>query len=144
MQTLTVSCPQGHQLHAPLRAIGKTLPCPICKEMVAVSECGPIAKASETKPATVMRKDSVESNAQRSISRPHMQPAEKRDPLSDTGVMRILGDFVAPTQEIEPDNTQNVRTCPLCSCDVSEAVSVCKNCKCYIGPSPDFFKQFAE
>ncbi|EMI57684.1 hypothetical protein [Rhodopirellula sallentina] len=129
MQSQTITCPQGHQLRASKRVFGKTLPCPVCKQLLTVPLFPP---PPETDPVA------ADASA----------PEEKKDSLSDTGVMRILGDYVARDEEHARDKSvdekaRTVRSCPVCDSSLSEAVTICKNCKCYVGPTPDFFKQFA-
>ncbi|PHQ34883.1 hypothetical protein CEE69_13555 [Rhodopirellula bahusiensis] len=65
---------------------------------------------------------------------------EDRDPLSDTGVMRILGvqDALPPPTTVEPEKT---RCCPRCDVNISAKANVCQHCQCYVGGIPDFLKQ---
>lgn len=144
MQSHTVICPQGHHLRASQRVVGKTLPCPVCKEMVIVDASSAVPPSHLASPSRVNSPVGRDSTKQESISRLAPAPGEKRDTLSDTGVMRILGDFVAPRVEPVVEDERKFRSCPVCGCDVVESASVCKTCQCYIGPSPDFFKNFAK
>ena len=62
--------------------------------------------------------------------------------ISDTAVMRILGDAPAstdPESHVEPQS--GLKTCYSCGGPVSEAASVCKSCRNSIGVLPDFFSQ---
>lgn len=104
--SLLVTCPQGHQLRAPERAIGKTLPCPLCRQMVSVKAAKPS--------------------------------------LSDTGVMRILENFVPPAEPTPPVELPHLRQCPVCSGGVADASSVCGHCHCYVGLSPDFLREISD
>lgn len=119
-EMLLVTCPEGHRLRASEKAIGKTLACPVCRSAVVVQEATP--------------------------------PAMERDALSDTGVMRILGDYAMPSDQAEPvtetqvvEGRQHVeRECPQCGCGISQGVSICQSCRCYVGPVPDFFASFKD
>ncbi|MFG0288797.1 MAG: ATP-binding protein [Rhodopirellula sp. JB044] len=127
MQSQTITCPQGHQLRASKRVFGKTLPCPVCKQLLTVPLFPP-------PPSDPVASDAAASE-------------EKKDSLSDTGVMRILGDYVARNEDASDNSldekARSIRSCPVCDSSLSEAATICKNCKCYVGPTPDFFKQFA-
>ena len=58
--------------------------------------------------------------------------------ITDTGVMRILGDAspVPPQPELAVP-TVKLRTCPRCNQEVSLNASVCKACQCYLEVAPD-------
>lgn len=131
---LEVTCSQGHLLRAPQRAIGKTLPCPICRVMVTVK---PRQSMSESGALRIMNERIAEIAAKhQAIAAP-----ATRDGLSDTGVMRILGDCLPPVAPPETVENHSSRPCPKCSHNVPESMSVCKNCSCYLGPSPDYFRE---
>lgn len=66
------------------------------------------------------------------------------DYLSDTGVMRILGDFDPPEASSPSEETQALRACPLCSRGVHEASTVCCYCQCYLGPAPDYLRSLKQ
>ncbi|TWU39932.1 hypothetical protein Q31b_32480 [Novipirellula aureliae] len=72
--------------------------------------------------------------------------ARPRASVSDTGVMRILGEFVpatassVPAEFRMPADQPESRPCPVCSCAVSESASVCQACHCYVGKSPDYLR----
>ena len=106
-ETLTVSCPQGHQLLAKPKSIGMTLPCPVCLSMVAIEP-------------------------------------DRRDELSDTGVMRILGDFTPPVEPVLACELPPLRNCPICSLEVPDTSPVCQHCHCYVGPSPDYLRTMTQ
>ncbi len=73
-----------------------------------------------------------------SIAKPQSSPPRQRDTLSDTGVMRILGEYPPPHDKAAHEELPAMRQCPLCSRNVPEASTVCKHCQCYVGPSPDY------
>lgn len=61
------------------------------------------------------------------------QPASDR--LSDTGLMRILGDadpLPAPAV-LSKSWAEQPRVCPRCALEVSRQRSVCPHCSCFIG-----------
>jgi endogenous inhibitor of DNA gyrase (YacG/DUF329 family) len=60
--------------------------------------------------------------------------------VSDTGVMRILGE----TSPLPPAPTPlrlQLRPCPECAADVRKDAPICQHCQSYIGASPDYVKQ---
>lgn len=64
----------------------------------------------------------------------------QRDRLSDTGVMRILGDASTNPEMSQASQIPALRSCPSCSVGISDAVSVCNHCHCYVGVSPDYLR----
>ncbi len=68
----------------------------------------------------------------------------EHDRLSDTGVMRILGECPPPSDTTAREDVSALRSCPLCSRHVPEASTVCSNCSCYLGPSPDYLRSMKE
>jgi hypothetical protein len=68
------------------------------------------------------------------------KPAEKENgAVTDTGVMRILGDQpVPPPPSREPVAT---RPCSRCDVPVPESLAVCSHCNCYVGVMPTFLSQ---
>ncbi len=60
------------------------------------------------------------------------------DKVTDTGVMRILGD--APSLENTDNQHMNseTRPCPRCSTSIAATAMVCRHCDCYVGSLPDF------
>ncbi|MGI9474858.1 MAG: hypothetical protein ACR2NZ_25230 [Rubripirellula sp.] len=60
--------------------------------------------------------------------------------VTDTGVMRILGDMgsLPPAPERVGAST---RPCTRCGVAISESLAVCNHCNCYIGVMPTFLKQ---
>ncbi|NND97296.1 MAG: hypothetical protein HKN47_08215 [Pirellulaceae bacterium] len=66
--------------------------------------------------------------------------AEATDPLSDTGVMRILGD-ASPLPRAPLPMRMQLRPCPQCECDVRKDAPICQHCRSYIGASTDYTKR---
>jgi hypothetical protein len=59
-----------------------------------------------------------------------------RQQVTDTAVVRILGDAPAPPPaQIQSPAT---RPCTRCGVATSAASSVCEHCNCYVGLLPDF------
>ena len=106
MNTIKISCPNGHRIQASSKLAGRTLPCPKCKQPVTV-------------------------------------PAPSATAISDTGVMRILGEVtpLPPAPERIPDSK---RACPRCHRANSASLSVCPHCKCYVGLAPNFLNSLTE
>lgn len=64
---------------------------------------------------------------------------EERESVSDTAVMRILGDGPAPAPAPKPQAI--TRPCSRCGVEISPSTSVCEHCNCYVGLLPDFFEK---
>lgn len=64
---------------------------------------------------------------------------EVRESVSDTAVMRILGDGPAPPPE--PKAQALKRPCSRCGVGISPSASICEHCNCYVGQLPDFFEK---
>lgn len=62
---------------------------------------------------------------------------EVRESVSDTAVMRILGEGPAPLPT--PKAEMQTRPCKRCGVGISSKTSVCGHCNCYNGLLPDFF-----
>lgn len=75
-----------------------------------------------------------------SITQPTSTDTRQRDPLSDTGVMRILGDYPPPTEPQTSNDVPKQPICLVCSCEVADASMECEQCLGYVGPSPDYLK----
>lgn len=65
------------------------------------------------------------------------------DPLSDTGVMRILGASTSFSAEPMVTAAAPLRACPRCEAGIPLSSSVCEHCQCYLGSMPDFMKDMA-
>ncbi len=73
---------------------------------------------------------------------PVLVPKMKTDTLSDTAVLRILGDVTPPQvneSNASESNRQAVRACPRCSVKIGLYLSVCPFCQCYAGPVSDYW-----
>lgn len=75
-----------------------------------------------------------------SITQPTSTDTRQRDPLSDTGVMRILGDYPPPADPQTSGDVSKQRICPVCSSEIADASTQCEQCLGYVGPSPDYLK----
>lgn len=75
-----------------------------------------------------------------------LQPTgtRQRDSLSDTGVMRILGDFPPPANPPTSGDESKLRNCPVCACELADTETQCQHCLGYIGPSPDYLKSLQQ
>ncbi len=71
-----------------------------------------------------------------------MPPIERSpDPLSDTGVMRIIGEQDIRLNPSTQAPTPQIRACPRCEAGISMTANVCRHCQCYVGVIPDFLKR---
>ena len=100
-ETITLSCPNGHRLRGAATLVGKTVKCPRCRAVFAIT-----APAPST--------------------------------VTDTGVMRILGEVPIPTEPTLNLNNVETQPCPRCGVAIDSGVTVCKHCNCYIGVLPSF------
>ncbi len=78
------------------------------------------------------------------IPKPAVAPVEQNQPenrsVSDTGVMRILGDM----ESIPPAPEKKMsswKACPRCEMSISNDATVCVHCNCYVGVMPHFMQQ---
>lgn len=78
------------------------------------------------------------------ITKPLSTGTRKRDTLSDTGVMRILGDYPPPADPESSGDASTLRNCPICSRAVADASSVCQHCHGYVGPAPDYLRSLQQ
>lgn len=65
-----------------------------------------------------------------------------RENVTDTAVVRILGDgpVAVPTPEKDP----TTRLCTRCGVATSAKISVCQHCNCYVGIMPDFMSSLSD
>ncbi|RMF40252.1 MAG: hypothetical protein D6753_12105 [Planctomycetota bacterium] len=96
-------CPQGHKIRARRELAGQQGKCPRCGVKLTVPE--------------LPRPSGLEI---------------KRDALTESALMRVLGDVPAPPPP-PPPKTEPKRYCPRCRHVVSTATTVCGNCKLYVG-----------
>ena len=59
--------------------------------------------------------------------------------VSDTGVMRILGDFDAP-ETIDSDVPKATVPCGRCGVAIEQTATVCKHCNTYASAMPSFMR----
>ena len=62
-----------------------------------------------------------------------------RESVSDTAVLRLLGDAPAPPPE--PKSAVRARPCNKCGHAISPEATVCQHCKFYVGQLDTFFQQ---
>ena len=60
--------------------------------------------------------------------------------VTDTGVMRILGDLPAPETSSAPMHAPATKPCSRCGVSIEESATVCKHCNTYMGRLPGFMK----
>ena len=66
-------------------------------------------------------------------------PADKK-PVTESGVMRILGDMPQATAAL-PRASVPMRPCTRCGVSIPESLAVCSHCHCYVGVLPTFLQQ---
>lgn len=69
------------------------------------------------------------------------QSTGSEQPVTDTGVMRILGDMPAPQPTTK--NEVAARPCSRCGNAIPETTAVCSHCNCYVGVLPTFLQALA-
>ena len=68
-------------------------------------------------------------------------PEEKK--VTDTAVMRILGDAPVAPQTPRADSSPETRPCPRCNVSIDQDAHVCRHCNCYVGVMPHFMQQLS-
>lgn len=68
-------------------------------------------------------------------------PQQEKDPLTDTGIMRILGTQEPLPPAPKPQKRNTLRVCPRCDLKTPSTKAVCDHCNCYLGATPDFMGQ---
>ncbi len=71
---------------------------------------------------------------------PLKSPAADNRAVTDTGVMRILGDSPELPPVPEKKAAISDRPCPRCGISMSINTSVCNHCNCYVGVMPRFMQ----
>ena len=106
--SVTTECPNGHRVRGNAELLGQTVRCPRCHDEFVFAP-------PSSHPVSVIANeaDSTESLAN-AASGPSENPV-----VSDTGVMRILGDWVPPEQ---------TKSCPRCGFSCTETAKLCQNC----------------
>ncbi len=106
METMEVSCPNGHRLSGSNSMMGRKVRCPKCSVTFAFA-------------------------------------AAAKNALTETGVLRILGDV--PPLPMPTEQVPKVRkACPRCSRFISVHANVCEHCACYVGAMPHFVQQMIQ
>ncbi len=62
---------------------------------------------------------------------------ESDDPLSDLGLLEILGDVAPLPPQPDPIEKLPDRTCPQCGGTISHNVTVCQHCQTFLGVSAE-------
>ncbi|NND97212.1 MAG: CBS domain-containing protein [Pirellulaceae bacterium] len=122
-------CPSGHRVRGYEYLLGKPVRCPRCHVEFIFHR-----PAEHPEPVIAVSPDAPDANT---IS-PQIPDsnADTKNPstasVSDTGVMRILGNWEPPPDDGPFANT-DVRSCPLCQANVPVTDDVCPSCKEHIG-----------
>jgi hypothetical protein len=67
--------------------------------------------------------------------------APKEKQVTDTAVMRILGDLPVRQELPRTDPEPERRPCPRCDVSISQDAQVCQHCNCYVGVMPRFMTE---
>ncbi|TWU39584.1 CBS domain-containing protein [Novipirellula artificiosorum] len=108
VEYLTTECPNGHRVRGDLGWLNREVRCPHCQTQFVFSR--PIDGAAKV------------------LAVAH-QEEEERDPLSDTGVMKILDEFQIP----ERPKASGIRRCADCGAIFPTDVETCYNCNTPLG-----------
>lgn len=110
---ITMACPSGHRVRGGVEMLGRTVRCPKCQ---------------------------VEFRFTTEPKRTTPEPDSRQ--MTDTGVMRILGDFNQMPEA--PESTEaTLKPCTRCGVPIPETLTVCNHCNCYVGLMPSFMKQIS-
>lgn len=96
-------CPNGHKIKAKSELSGQTGKCPKCSARILVPET-----AAEKLP-------------------------NPRNNITESGVMRALGDFHPLPNPPATTSPAEVRSCPRCRKTLRGSVTICNHCKLYVG-----------
>ena len=110
---ITMACPSGHRVRGGVEMLGRTVRCPKCQVQFLFSP-----ESKRTTPTVESRK------------------------MTDTGVMRILGDC-SQMPEAAASTEATLRPCSRCGVAIPEALTVCSHCNCYVGVMPSFMKHMS-
>jgi hypothetical protein len=61
-----------------------------------------------------------------------------REEVTDTAVVRMLGDAPPPPPSPGASRQPATRPCARCGVAISVKVSVCEHCQCFVGHLPDY------
>ncbi len=141
---ITVACPSGHRLRAGTEMVGKTVACPKCQAKFVFAPMK--ATPSEHAPASRGVTDTGVMRILGDMPKTSQPEKPQRPPenraVTDTGVMRILGDVTDLRQAPQPSSVA-LRPCSRCGVPIPESLAVCNHCHCYIGVMPTFLKQLS-
>lgn len=119
IESVTTECPNGHRVRGDLGWLNREVRCPHCQAEFLFAR-------PESQPAKVVAIETTNEDGQVAN-----QPQRSADWASETGVMRILGDYVPP-QATEGD----ARRCSGCGATFPAGVSFCDQCSIELSPVP--------
>lgn len=140
---ISVSCPSGHRLRGGSELVGKQVRCPKCSTAFVFA---PTASASETtrphdsRSVTDTGVMRILGDMPKPVDAPK-QASPKIRSMTDTGVMRILGDESDLPSKPEQKAASPLRPCKRCGIAIQDSLAVCPHCSCYIGVMPTFLQQ---
>lgn len=121
-QKLTDCCPEGHRVRGDVSLSGQPVRCPKCNKQFT------FATGFQPDHAVVIK---------------HAAHTAKAG-MTESSVMRILGDAEpVPPPPMSMPMGPSTRPCPRCAIAISEAASVCRHCKTYVGAMPSFMRELS-
>ncbi len=113
---VTTECPHGHRVRGDLGWLNREVRCPHC-------EAEFVFKRAESQAANVVAVQATNEAGTK-------EPKRSGDWATETGVMRILGDYVPPS-------ATETQRCGNCGTTNSAGVSICENCNSELLPAKD-------
>ena len=113
LEFVTTECPNGHRVRGDAGWLDHEVKCPHCQAEFLFTH-------PESHPESVVAVRPPTPGGQ-----PGGGPQQSRDRVSETGVMRILGDYVPPGFA-----ERQTRRCGQCGTTYPAGVSVCDRCNC--------------
>ncbi len=115
VQKIKSCCPAGHSVRGEVSMAGQKVRCPRCDV--------PFVFAPPERAVVVN--------------------APKKSGVTESSVMRILGELDPLPPPPGPQTRVATRPCPKCQVAIAETSAVCGHCKCYVGAMPSFLRDMA-
>ena len=137
---IIAACPAGHRVRGKATMVGKKVACPKCQAQFVFAPTTRHAGriAATERSVTDTAVMRILGDMPQRPQPPEPTPAEQPS-ITDSGVMRILGD---PPESLRHDDSpeKRLRPCPKCSVPISDALAVCNHCNSYVGALPSFLR----
>ncbi|MGB7324606.1 MAG: CBS domain-containing protein [Rubripirellula sp.] len=130
---VTSECPSGHRVRGDFGWLNRRVRCPHCHAEFVFKRPGSQAAnvvAVQSAAESAAESDGAETDPKRSNRNgsPSKEATQLGDWESETGVMRILGDYVPPPPA-------ESRRCGECGTTYPAGVTTCENCSCELLPA---------